>query len=54
MQRPRSLRLTLEGLPAEATVDGPAILRKEVYNSLKEANIDVKTIDDIECFSKVL
>ncbi|CAB4042080.1 zinc finger CCHC domain-containing 3-like [Paramuricea clavata] len=54
MQRPRSLRLTLEGLPAEATVDGPVILRKEIYYSLKEGNIVVKTNDGIECFSKVL
>ncbi len=48
MQRPRSLG----GLPAEATVDGPAVLRKEIYNSMKESGIDMESIGGIECFSK--
>ena len=54
MARPRSLFLNLDGIPAEATVDGPAVLRKVIYNSIKEGNVDMKTIDGIECFSKTI
>jgi len=54
MSRPRSLLLNLEGLPAEATADGPAVLRKVIYNSLKDGGIKMDTIEGIECFSKVL
>ncbi|CAB4023935.1 vegetative cell wall gp1-like [Paramuricea clavata] len=53
MQRPRSLHLNLEGLPAEATADGPAVLRKVINNSLKDGGIVMDKIDGIECFSKV-
>ena len=52
MARPRSLLLKLEGLPAEATADGPAVLRKEIYNAMKDGGIDMKTVDGLECFSK--
>lgn len=50
--RPRSLFLNLEGVPDEATVDGPSVLRKVIYNSLKDGGIDMQTIEGIECFSK--
>ena len=52
MARPRSLLLNLEGLPDEATVDGPAVLRKVIFNSLKEGGIQMDLIEGIECFSK--
>ena len=51
--RPRSLYLDLEGLPAEATTDGPAVLRKVIYNSLKDGKVKMDTIEGIECFSKM-
>ena len=54
MARPRSLVLNLEGLSAEATVDGPAVLRKVIFNSLKDGGIDTSRIEGIECFSKTL
>jgi hypothetical protein len=52
--RPRSLELTLDGLPDEATVDGPAAFRVVIFNSLKDAGIDKDSIEGIECFSKTL
>ena len=51
MVRPRSLELSLEGLPAEATVDGPVALRLAIFNSLKDAGIETSTI---ECYSNSL
>ena len=36
----------------ETTADGPAVLRKEIYNTLKDGGINMKTIDGLECFSK--
>ena len=54
MQRPHSLFLSLEGLPAEATADGPAVLRTEIFNSLRETGMNIQSIDGIECFSKVV
>jgi hypothetical protein len=54
MVRPRSLELSLEGLPAEATVDGPVALRVAIYNSLKDAGIEMSTIEGIECYSKIV
>ena len=44
--------MNLEGLPAEATEDGPAVLRREMYNSLKTAGVNMTTVEGIECFSK--
>ena len=52
MARPRPLLLNLEGLPAEATADGPAVLRKVIFNSLKDGGIQTDLIEGIECFSK--
>ena len=52
--RPRSLVLNLEGIPDEATADGPAVLRKVIFNSLKDGGIDTSKIEGIECFSKTL
>ena len=52
MSRPRSLLLTLEDPPAEATVDGPAVLRKVIYNSLKDGGVNMDTLEGIECFSQ--
>jgi hypothetical protein len=52
--RPRSLELTLDELPDEATVDGPAAFRVVIFNSLKDAGIDKDSIEGIECFSKTL
>ena len=52
--RPRSLELTLDGLPDEATVDGPVALRVVIFNSLKDAGIAKDSIEGIECFSKTL
>ena len=54
MVRPRSLELSLEGLLAEATVDGPVALRVAIYNSLKDAGIEMSTIEGIECYSKIV
>ena len=54
MVRPRSLELSLEGLPAEATVDGPVALRLAIFNSLKDAGVETSTIEGIECYSKNL
>ena len=54
MVRPRSLELVLEGLPAEATVDGPVALRLVIFNSLKDAGVDTESIEGIECLSKTL
>lgn len=42
----------MEGLPEEATADGPSALRVAIYNGLKNANVDTSTIEGIECFSK--
>ena len=44
--------MNLEGLPAEATEDGPAVLRREIHNSLKTAGVNMTTVEGIECFSK--
>ena len=52
MARLRSWLLNLEGLPAEATVDGPAVLRKVIFDSLKDGGIQTDLIEGIECFSK--
>ena len=54
MVRPRSLELVLEGLPVEATIDGPVALRLAIYNFLRDAEIHTETIEGIECFSKIL
>ena len=42
------------GLPAEATIDGPAVLRKVIYNSLKDGKVDMDTVEGIECFNKTM
>lgn len=54
MNRPRSLLLSLENIPAEATVAGPAVLRREIFNSLRESGIHTQNVEGIECFSKVI
>lgn len=50
--RHRSVFLNL-GIPGnEATEDGPAALRVEIFNSLLEIGIDKDAIEGIECISK--
>lgn len=54
MSRTRSLKLTLEDLPVEATADGPAPLRVEIFNSIRASGVETKTIEGIECLSQKL
>ena len=52
MLRYRSVLLTLEDLPAEATVDGPPLLRMEILNALVASNTLKDDIEGIECMSQ--
>ena len=54
MARPRSLQLTLDDLPPEATADGPAALRVTIFNSSLDAGLKQEDIDGIECLSQKL
>jgi hypothetical protein len=49
MAQPRSLQLSLEGLPDEASTDGPFLLRREIFNSFVEAGINEQSIEGIDC-----
>ncbi len=54
MVKLRSLELSLEGLPTEATLDGLVALRLAIFSSLKDAGMDTNTIEGIKCYSKKL